>query len=94
MTTLITLCVLVFGLGACGVFVRGPRLRIVVWAVSALVSAFGFIVWSGGGMGEGFSALGMTLFVAAAFWPLLGCALGEAVNRSLRHRATLTRREN
>ena len=86
MVVLIAICVLGLVLGVSGIVMRDSRFRPLLWVASALLSCLGGVVWSGGGMGEGFSPGGMAAFCAAAFWPLAGCVIGEVVKWNTRRR--------
>ena len=79
MTALLSLCVIVLGLGVGGVTVRDGRFRPFIWATSLLVLLFAVAVWNMTAVLEDFSPVGTAIFCAAAAWPSLGCVVGEVV---------------
>ena len=98
MISLLSLCVIVLGLGVAGITVRGGWARPVIWATSILLLLFGIFVWAVTGIPEDFSAPEAAIFCTAAAWPSLGCAVGEVVrwrfSQGTRKLGTLIQDEN
>lgn len=53
--------------------------RAIVWLLSLAVSMVGFLALGQGGIAEPFNQTQMWSFCAVTFWPVLGCALGQAL---------------
>lgn len=66
-------------LGLAGVIMRVRLGRTIVWLLSLAVSMVGLLALGQGGIAEPFSQTQMWSFCAVTFWPVLGCAVGEAL---------------
>lgn len=73
-------------LGVAGILFHTGWLRGFLWFASSMAFLFGGCVWHMGGIAEPFSPSGMATFCAIAFWPLIGCLIGEGIKWRLRQR--------
>jgi hypothetical protein len=66
-------------LGLCGIFSRGDLFRPLVWIASVALFVIGMGLWHAGGIAEPFQPKLIFVCCAAAFWPVVGCLIGEGI---------------
>ena len=74
-----TIPIVIFFLGLGGIFLGNILIRIFLWFLSVFPFAFGYIAWKNGGIAEPFPGIYLYIFCAIAFWPMIGCIIGEFI---------------
>jgi hypothetical protein len=75
LTWSVVVLVILAGIG--GVIARERWVRLLFWIQAAPPLCVGAFTLYQGGIAEGFAPKLMTEFCTVAFWPTVGCALGE-----------------
>ena len=70
---------LIIMVGLEGVFFCQGWLRVVLWLLAAPPLCVGLLALSQGGIAEPFSTHQMWIFCTFAFWPAVGCTIGEFI---------------
>jgi hypothetical protein len=75
-----TVVILVTG-GVGGIISRERWVRVVLWIQAVPSLCIGTFALYQGGIAEGFAPSLMAKFCAIAFWPAIGCIIGEFMSR-------------
>ncbi len=70
--------------GLAGILVRNGVVRAMLWMLAIPPGLFGVQAIVQGGIAEPFTPGMLTAFTVVAFWPLVGCGIGQVVHMARR----------